>query len=363
MKIRKLLVVMLAMLLSACGVGEEMSDSTQILLTKNEQESYDVVVPFEMSATREYHSLYANSSEDFDTIGSRLMELSLDHFPSDSYVLGEGSVITYKRLIQLVGRESDSQEMGLNPRKNEPLDIGEPNVEMVNAVLVNDVVEQDYYRLIEGEYVLSGMSLCIVLNPEQNALRNGKSTTVTLSDDVLFEYGSSMARKLERYMRTLGDSRNIPILITLYVNGIEGSYVPGYMLGKAFFKDRAPNFERINEKWVLFPSSEASKMDSFNTAQFETFKSAMADFIMDDVGIVGKAFYEENTLQKLNITIQYTHKTYVELVGIIRYCATLLETFANDQFDITVHFKNQSETKAIVLKYAGSNESIVVSMN
>lgn len=363
MKIRKLLACLMAILLCACGVGDEVSDSNQILLSKNEQESYDVVVPFDMTATREYHSLYANSSEDFDTIGSRLMELSLDHFPSDTYILGEGSVITYKRLLQLVGRESDTQEMGLNPRKNENFDIGDPNVEMVNSVLVNDVVEQDYYKMMDGEYVLSGMSLCIVLNPEQKVLRNGKETKVTLSDDFLFEYGSTMARKLERYMRTLGESRNIPILITLYVNGTSGSYVPGYMLGKAFFKDRTPNFERINETWVLFPSSKASEMDSFNTAQFNTFKTAMSEFIKDDVGVIGKAFYEENTLQKLNITIQYTHKTYVELVGIIRYCATLLETFANDQFDITVHFVNQSETKAIVLKYAGSNESIIVSMN
>ncbi|MBR3694109.1 MAG: CamS family sex pheromone protein, partial [Erysipelotrichales bacterium] len=88
-----------------------------------------------------------------------------------------------------------------------------------------------------------------------------------------------------------------------------------------------------------------------------------SEFIEDDVGVVGNAFYEENTLQKLNITVQYTHKTYVELVSIIQYCSTLLETFGNDTFDIMVHFKNQSQTKAIVLKYAGSQESIVVSMN
>lgn len=363
MKIKRLVSLLLVFLLVSCSVDDENKNATQILVNKTNKGSYGVVVPHSINSTREYHALYANSTEDFNNIGARLIEISKNYFPTNEFILGEGTVITYDRLTKLVGRESDKQEMGLNPRRDEPLNVGIEGVELVNGVIVNDVVEQDYYKEVDGEYVLGGISLCIVLNPKQEATRNGKPTTITLSDDVLFEYGSTMARKLERYMRTLGDSRNIPILITLYVNGESGSYLPGYMLGKGYFKDRTPNFERINEKWVLYPSNEASKLDSFNTAQFSTFKSALSDFILDDVGIVGLAFYEENTLQKLNITIQYTHKTYVELVGIIRYCASLLENFTNDQFDIRVQVKNQSETKAIVLKYAGSKDSIIVSMD
>lgn len=353
---------MLAVLLGGCGMNLEKDDQTQLLLKRPDKGSYDITVPYDMNATREYHTLYSNSVEDFDAIGSRLLELSKDYFPTNEYILGEGTVITYERLTKLVGRESDTQEMGLNPRRNEPLTIKE-GVELVNAVLVNDVVEQNYFKNVDGELSLAGISLCIVLNPEQDFMSNGHASKVTVTDDVLFEYGASMARKLERYMRTLGEARNVPILITLYVNGVASSYVPGHMIGKGFFKDRTPNFTKMNERWVLYPSKEASELDSFNTAQFTTFKSAMSDFILDDVGIVGLAFYEENTLQKLNITIQYTHKTYVELVGIIRYCANLLENFANDQFDITVHVKRQSETKAIILKDAGSKESIVVSMD
>ncbi|MBE6114876.1 MAG: hypothetical protein E7191_07305 [Erysipelotrichaceae bacterium] len=361
MRSKILVIFLLFSMLTACASNKDKESA--LLIEKSNTGNYDIVIPYEMSSTREYHTQYANSSEDFDTIGSRLLEISKEYFPTNEYVLGEGSVITYNRLIQLVGRESDTQEMGLNPRRGENLDIGVKGVEMVNAVLIRDVVEQDFYKMKDGQAELAGISLCVVLNPVQDVVRDGKTTEYTLSDDFLFDYGTMMSRKLDRYMRTLGESRDVPILITLYVNGESGSYVPGYMLGKALFKDRTPSFERMNEKWVLFPSNEATSIDSDNTAQFSTFKSALSEFIEDDVGVVGIAFYEENTLQKLNITVQYTHKTYVELVSIIQYCSTLLETFGNDTFDIMVHFKNQSQTKAIVLKYAGSQESIVVSMN
>lgn len=360
MRSKIIVLFLLISMLTACSNKNKESD---LLIEKANKGNYDIVIPYDISSTREYHTQYANSSEDFDTIGSRLLDMSKEYFPINEYVLGEGSVITYNRLIQLVGRESDTQEMGLNPRRGEAIDIGVKGIEMINAVLVRDVIEQDFYKVKDGEAELAGMSLCIALNPVQDVQRDGKTTSYTLSDDFLFDYGTMMARKLERYMRTLGESRDVPILITLYVNGESGSYVPGYMLGKALFEDRTPSFERLNEKWVLYPSNQATSIDSDNTAQFSTFKTALSEFIEDDVGIVGIAFYEQNTLQKLNITVQYTHKTYVELVSIIQYCSTLLETFGNDTFDIIVHFKNQSQTKAIVLKYAGSQESIVVSMN
>ncbi|MBR3694274.1 MAG: CamS family sex pheromone protein, partial [Erysipelotrichales bacterium] len=269
MRSKILVIFLLFSMLTACASNKDKESA--LLIEKSNTGNYDIVIPYEMSSTREYHTQYANSSEDFDTIGSRLLEISKEYFPTNEYVLGEGSVITYSRLIQLVGRESDTQEMGLNPRRGENLDIGVKGVEMVNAVLIRDVVEQDFYKMKDGQAELEGISLCVVLNPVQDVVRDGKTTEYTLSDDFLFDYGTMMSRKLERYMRTLGESRDVPILITLYVNGESGSYVPGYMLGKALFKDRTPSFERMNEKWVLYPSNEATSIDSDNTAQFSTF--------------------------------------------------------------------------------------------
>ena len=149
MRSKILVIFLLFSMLTACASNKDKESA--LLIEKSNTGNYDIVIPYEMSSTREYHTQYANSSEDFDTIGSRLLEISKEYFPTNEYVLGEGSVITYNRLIQLVGRESDTQEMGLNPRRGENLDIGVKGVEMVNAVLIRDVVEQDFYKMKDGK--------------------------------------------------------------------------------------------------------------------------------------------------------------------------------------------------------------------
>ena len=362
MKIRRLLVCLLAMMLVGCSKETDDGVKTTVI-SKGDTSSYDVIVPIDMNESREYHEQHQNSDEDFKNLGNRLMELSKEYFPTSSYVMGEGKVITYDDLMLLIKRESETNEIGLNPNRNEEIPSGSDNVKIVNPILVSDVIEQDYYKKVDGEYVLAGMSVAVFMDPFQTASTGSTTYTTTLSDDIMFEYGSTMARKLERYLRTKDESKRIPILITLYVKGEIGSYLPGYMLGKAYFVDRSPSFERLNETWALLPSSTAQNLDLENYNQFANFKSALSTFIVDDVGIVGIGYYENQVLQELNITVKYSPKTYVEYMTIVNYCSQLLNNFVNDTFDITVEFENQSETTAIVLKNSGNKDIQIVYLN
>lgn len=362
MKIKKLLICFLVLMLVGCSKETEEGIKTTVI-SKGDTSSYDVIVPIEMNESREYHEQHQNSDEDFKNLGNRLMELSKEYFPTSSYVMGEGTVITYDDLMKLIKRESETNEIGLNPNRNEEIPSGSENVKIIDPILVSDVIEQDYYKKVDGEYVLAGMSIAIFMDPFQNATTGSSTYTTTLSDDIMFEYGSTMARKLERYLRTKDASKRIPILITLYVKGEVGSYLPGYMLGKAFFKDRSPSFELLDEKWALLPSSKAQSIELENYNQFANFKSALSAFIVDDVGIVGIGFYEKQVLQELNITVKYSPKTYVEYMTIVNYCSQLLDNFVNDTFDITVKFENQSEVTAIVLKNSRNKDIQIVYLN
>ena len=98
MRSKIIVLFLLISMLTACSNKNKESD---LLIEKANKGNYDIVIPYDISSTREYHTQYANSSEDFDTIGSRLLDMSKEYFPINEYVLGEGSVITYNRLIQL----------------------------------------------------------------------------------------------------------------------------------------------------------------------------------------------------------------------------------------------------------------------
>ena len=359
MKIRQLLLCLLMILLVGCRPNSDEGNKTTVI-SKADTSTYDVIVPIDMNESREYHYQYQNSREDFAQLGNRLLELSKAYFSTSNYVLGEGSVIGYDELMKLVRRESETNEVGLNPSSEQEIPSGSPNVKIVNPVLVSDIIEQDFYQKVDGEYKLSGMSIAIMMNPTQNAQAGTSTYKTTLSDDILYEYGSTIARKLERYLRTKDKVSRIPILITLYVKGESGSYLPGKMIAKAYFEDRSPSFVRLDEMWELFPTTSAKNMDLTNYNQFVNFRSALSSFIVDDVGIVGFGFFENKVLQELNITVQYSPKTYVEHMTIINYCSQLLNNFVNDSFNIRVEFKDQSELSAIVLKNGGNKDIQIV---
>lgn len=363
MKIRRLLICLLILVLSACSGTTEEEGSKTTVISKGDSSSYDVIVPIDMNEGREYHEQHKNSNEDFKNLGNRLMELSKQYFPTSTYVMGEGTVITYDDLMKLIKRESESNELGLNPSKDEVIPSGTANTSIVDPILVSDVIEQDYYKRVDGEYVLAGMSVALFMDPYQTASTGSTTYSTTLSNDIMFEYGSTMGRKLVRYLRNKDESKRIPILVTLYVKGKSGSYVPGNMIGKAYFVDRSPTFDKLEEKWELFPSTVAKEVDVENYNQFTNFRSALSGFIVDDVGIVGLGFFENSVLKELNITVKYSPKTYVEYVTIVNYCSELLNSFANDTFDIRVEFESQSETTAIVLKNSGKNDIQIVYLN
>ena len=347
--------------LVSCQAPVSESGEKVSIVSSSSSEEYNVMVPIDMNEAREFHEQRQSSSEDFGNMGEQLIALSKEYFNPSEYVLGEGSVITYDDLMKLRRRESETNEMGLNPSTDTIIPSGSDDVTIIDPVLISDVVEQNFYKEKDGEYVLSGISIALYMTPKQDAqTKNGKIIEKTLSDDIMFDYGSTMARKLERFLRTKDKAKKLPILITLYVKGVNDSYVPGYMLGKGYFLDRSPNFERLNQKWYLFPSNEAKKMDITTYDEFSNFKTALSNFIVDDVGIVGFGFFKDNELKNLNITVKYTPKTYVEYMTIVNYSAKLLESMTNEGYDIRVEFKNLSETVAIVLKNSGNRDSQIV---
>lgn len=338
---RKLLILLSLILLTACSPETNVNEST--IIERLDNDEYSMILPFVASKNRQYHGTYLGRA-DFLEIGSRLEDKSKEHFSVDEYYLSEGHTISNTDLGKLVKRESVENPYGLNPPSGSEFLVGTSNISVVDAVVVADIVEIDFYQLNGGETSLAGMSFAIVLN---SSLKVGEEF-VSVSDQVLYEYGSNMGRKLDRYVRSLSDMEDIPLYITLYVTNPTDATLPGRYIADGYFTARGGQFSQNNEQWVLFPSTEASAKDASLADKFNNFKIAITEFIPESVGVIGEARYVDDQTDFLRITLTIQAKTYAEIRGLTQYTTELIKDIDQRDFPVIVRINSISETLVLI---------------
>ena len=338
---KKILTGIIIVFLTACSSSIEPGDNT--IIEKNDRNEYSVILPFKASDIRQYHGTYLGRA-DFLEIGSRLEEKSKEYFDINEYYLSEGHVISNSDLSKLVRRESTDNPYGLNPPSGSQFLVGTSDISVTDAVVVADIMEIDFYQELNGSTSLAGMSFAIVLNQSLSS-PNG---LVTVTDKVLYEYGSNMARKLDRYIRSLSDMEDMPIYIALYVTNPTDAVLPGRYIADGNFTARGGQINTNNEQWVLFPSTQAASLDAALTDKFNGFKSSITTFIPESIGVIGEARYVDNETNFLRITLSIQAKTYSEIRALTQYTTELLKEIDQRDYDIVVRINSISETLVLI---------------
>lgn len=338
---KKVIVFLILILLSSCTSDINGEDPTIIERLNNND--YSMILPFVASEVRQYHGTYLGRA-DFLEIGARLEDKSKEHFNVDDYYLSEGQVLTNNELTQLVRRESTDNPYGLNPPSGSEFLVGTSDIAVVDAVVVADVVEIDFYQQSGGETKLAGMSFAIVLNQSLSSADG----LINVSDQVLYEYGSNMGRKLDRYIRSLNDMEDMPIYIALYVTNPSDAVLPGRYIADGYFTARGGQFSLNNEQWVLFPSAQATSIDAGLADKFNALKTRITEFIPESVGVVGEARYVDNQTDFLRLTLTIQAKTYSEIRGLTQFTIELLQDLDQRNFPIVVRINSISETLVLI---------------
>lgn len=349
---KKISLLILIILLSSCSSKIDLGENT--IIEKNDENEYSIILPFEASDVRQYHGTYLGRA-DFLEIGSRLEEKSKEYFNINEFYLSEGHVVSNSDLSKLVRRESADNPYGLNPPSGSQFLIGTSNISVLDAVVVADIMEIDFYQQNGGEISLAGMSFAIVLNQSLNT----PDGLVSVSDEVLYDYGSNMARKLDRYIRSLSDMEDMPIYIALYVTNPTDAVLPGRYIADGYFTARGGQINSNNEQWVLFPSAQASSLDGSLADKFNNFKLAISDFIPESVGVVGEARYVDNSTNFLRITLTIQAKTYAEIRALTQYTTELLKNIEQRDYSIIVRINSISET-LVLIELSKNNELDII---
>lgn len=359
--INKGLVILLLIVLVACQ--NDPLEEEQLVLVTGIKGDYSMVVDFVSSKTRDYHGTYLGRYDAIE-IGKRLVEKSKQHFDVQSHFLQEGQIITNDILTRLVRRESATNVAGLNPASGSEFDIGDGRRFILDAVMVADVVEVNFVGPASQGYPLKGLGIAIVFNQTQTATVNGvPNTTVTISDERLYQYASDVGRKLESYLRSLTGVGDLPIYITLYSTKSADSFLPGSFIGEGYFVARSGQFIKNNESWVLFPSNDALMLDPNTSTNFNGLKQTLQTLLPEAVGVIGKGRYVNQELNYLKININMIAKTYSEVIAITQTAMTIIERFDNKDAHIVVEVLSQSMVMATIQRLPNESNLTVIYNN
>lgn len=338
---KKISLVLLAiLLLSACAPAQTVDQDTVIQST--DPKDYDILVPFEASPIRYNHGIYLGDVDLMD-IGSRLQEHAKSVFGVDDYYLSEGQVLSITRVNNLLKREDTDNPYGLNPPKGSLFETGVNGKTILDAVLVADIVEIDFYSKAETP-VLDGIAFAIVFNQTFDV--DGLALTIT--DEKLDAYAQTAGRKLERYLRSIQGLENLNIYLALYTTQKIDSTLPGHFFSEATFTAREGQFTPIDEEWVFFPSQAALVKDVQNSTAFNTLRNAIVQFTPESLGTVGEGLYVNDELSSLKITVNMQAKTYTEVYALAQTIVSLLDGFKHEKYDIIIKVKSNFETVALI---------------
>ena len=354
-------------LVSACSSGsnDKKDEDKTIVSDALTEGDYRIITSKSSSNTRLTHADFNRGASGLD-VGKGLMENSKKHFSVDSYYLSEGQLIRRGELQGgidsnkevLLRHESEENSYGLNPKIDADFKVSNSTtIKSVNATIpVSDVYELNFKKSAESSEV-DGISLCIVLNP---IVMDKDGVEHTMSDDILFQYGSEQAMKLINFLRKKPEVGNsTPIYIMLYNRNSSDLTLPGVFIGEGYGKDNI-SLTKISEKWAIFPSDRATSLDSITAQQFNAVKKELQMIIPNDTGIVGRGKFVDDRLDTLQITITAQAITYTEISAIVQRMNDLMNTFDSDGYEIIITIVNNNEPIAMLKRNKNTRDVIVI---
>lgn len=298
---------------------------------------YQMVIPFKPAAARGLTQRQVSSSLELEEVELGLMRHSTDAFNPEKFAYQEGQLLNAEDVSRLLARKDKSNE-GLTPLNPAYAD-GKAEVEDDKFVDANkksplylaSIVEQNYMTKEDSGYQVGGVSFALILNREYvfQAPNYGPTYTVKLDQKKVIAEGERMANELVSQLRKREDFKDLDINVALYMKSTQGSPTPGNYIKSAFVgtadQVKSGDWKAIDEKYYYFPSTSATSDVREDAQKFTLFSDRIADIFPDYSGMIGKGFYQNGDLSRMEIDIPIQFYSRAELVGFTQHVVGLLE--------------------------------------
>lgn len=384
---RKISMVMLALLLFITGCAPNFQNDEEIVQEKDDTKKkaiipkykisdqyYQTILPFEPSGARGLIVGQLNTRYDIDEFEMGLMRIAQNNFDPNHYFFQEGQYLDSKTVGRWLNRKyTDEQlaELKIKPEDNIGLNPVDPGVGDVktrneeNPIYLAHILEHNY--LVKGEdgtARLGGVVIGLALNSVHyfQEIRYGPTFEKKISHEKLDQEGKKIAEQVITRLRNIKGLEEVPITIALFEQEAQSSVVPGNFFAYANVEkgsSKIGGWESVKEDYVLFPSDDATKNHRDDLTIFTNFKQDVEEYFPNFNGVTGNAFYIDNELKelKINITIQFYGKA--EAVGFTQFVAGLVLEHFPEYIAVEVNISSVNGEEALIVRNVNQDEPFV----
>ncbi|MEH6940587.1 CamS family sex pheromone protein [Bacillus sp. JJ722] len=357
--------------------GQKTKDNeTKAIIPKYKisDEYYQTILPFEPSKARGQVVSNLNTRYDMNEMEMGLMRIAQESFSPDKYFFKEGQYLSSKEVKSWLERKytsdqlkeekmKESENLGLNPIDPGKGDIDKRNEE--NPLYLAHILEHNYMvRKSDDKVGLGGVVIGLALNSTHYYQKEefGAVFDTDIPYDEMMAEGKKIAQEVLNRLRKDEDLKNVPITIALYEQQEKNAVVPGNFVAYTEVgqgETKISDWEKVNEKYYLFPSSDAEKDHRDDNKLFLNFKQDIEKYFPNFNGVIGRAYYIDDQLQELKIDIPIQFYGKSEAVGFTQYVAGKVMELFPDYINVQVSISSVSGQEALIVRNANEKEPFV----
>lgn len=310
------------LLLVGCGKKED----TPTLQT--DTNNYKIASPYKQNVGG-----YSLRSYDKDNVITMLTKISKKYFKINNSIYEEGQYLSSLEIKELLSKDKLNSVEDKFKKELEP-------------TFITTIYEQNYLAT-NGH--LKGISLAIVLDNEQNYMKDNINRTKTFDVLEVLEWGKTKAQELIEYMRSKEELKNVKIVVGLYVanhGSLPGNFT--YVLEV----DNKLVWNHLGYEYRWMDSNLVMEQDIANFNNVLALKNNLQTY--QDISLTAYGLYQQTSLEELFITIRGKLNTST----ILSIGSVLQENLSSISSTIPIHisFKTSDIMKGYMEKKANSLE-------
>lgn len=374
MKKNFILSLVLLLVLSACTpnfgkeeeIVQETDETTETAIIpkyKISDEYYRTILPFKPGKARGLTNYTVYNRLDINELEMGLMRIAQEHFDSNDYYFQEGQYVTAEMVENWIGRQSDKNVEGMNPPLNEKTATTEQfrkNPKYLSHVMEHNYLKKDNENKVELGGVVIGLALKSVYNFNEPTMGYPREEPISAAE--MEKQGKAIAANVLQKLRSIKELDGIPIVIALFQEKPRDAVVPGNFFAKAYVggnDNSISKWEKINEKYILFPSQEGKDLYYDDYTRMMNFKSDIEQYFPNFVGVVGRGYYIDDQLQELTIVIPIQFYGKAEIIGFTEYITGLMLDHFPPYISVQVYITSIDGQEALIRWNGGEEKPFV----
>lgn len=384
MKKRSILGMVLVLLLAGCAPSfdqkqevvqgsKDKKETAIIPKYKISDKYYQTILPFQPSKARGLVVSNLNTRYDMEEFESGLMRIAQTQFDPNDYLFQEGQMLDSTTISKWLNRKYTAAQLKENDLKKSdnlglnPIDPGKGDIEKrskENPIYLAHILEHDYLVKKNNKINLGGVVIGLALNSVYYYQKEAYGATYeTKIDKAKVEAeGKKIAQEVLNRLRKMDKMKDIPITIALFEQKEKSSVVPGNFISFSNIgngSSEISKWEDLNEEYYLFPSTAAGEKYRDDVNTFTNFKDDVEQYFPNFNGVIGRAFYMDNQLQKLNIDIPIQFYGNSEALGFTQYVAGLIMERFPSYITIQVSITSVNGPESLIVREANADEPTV----